>query len=128
MMKNCKLCECVICHENDSVVEISKLLRDTGARHVFVVDANEAPMGIISTVDINNKVIAQEKDPKKLKAKDIMTAPVSSVDCHEPVEKAFLIMTEKGTYSCPVTKDKKIIGMATYTDVARHLAEKGKKM
>ena len=128
MLRNCKLSECVICKEDDPVLEVAKILRDTGARHIFVVNENEKPLGVISTVDINNRVVAEEKNPMKMKAKDIMTAPVSAVDCDDPVEKAFLVMTEKGTYSCPVTQKGKIIGMVTYADAAQNLVAKGKKL
>ncbi len=104
----------VVCKEDDTLLEVSRILRDTQSRHLIVVNKNLSPMGIISTVDINNRIVAEEKDPKKIKAKEMMTKPIASVDINTSYQEAYEKMIAKGTYSLPVTEKGKLIGMLDF--------------
>jgi len=54
MINKSLLTDVVFCSENDTVLEVARILRDTRARHLIVTDSKKKPLGIISTVDINN--------------------------------------------------------------------------
>ncbi len=110
MIKKETLNDVVICKETDSIVEVSRILRDTKTRHLVVVDNEQKPVGIISTVDINNRVVSEKKDTETTKAKDIMTKPISTVELTETYEVAYQRMVEKSTYSIPVVENGKLIG------------------
>ncbi|MBI5803688.1 CBS domain-containing protein [Candidatus Pacearchaeota archaeon] len=105
-----KLRDAVICKENDSVLEVSRILRDTGVRHLIVVDNKNSPVGIISTVDICNRVVSRELNPKKTKAKEIMTKPIQTSDVEESYESAYRKMVAQGTYSIPIVENNELIG------------------
>ena len=52
-IKECILIEPYTCEEGDTVIEVSRKLRQTTLRHIFVVDKEMRPVGIISVIDIN---------------------------------------------------------------------------
>ncbi len=114
MIKTEHLSEVVFCRGDENVLEVSRILRDTNSRHLVVVDDEKKPIGIISCVDINNRVVSEEKDPKDIKAEEIMTKDIKYIELEDTYEKAFEIMNQLETNSIPVTKDKKLIGLLEY--------------
>ena len=105
----------VTCREDSTVLEIAKLLRDGKKHHVFVLDFSDKPVGIVSTVDITTRVVAENKNPSTLKASDIMTRNVKVAQIDESYAKAYALMIDLGTYSIPIVdKDGKLIGVLDY--------------
>ena len=45
----------------------------------IIVTKKNKPVGIITETDINKRVVAPAKNPKKIKAKDIMSSPIVHV-------------------------------------------------
>ena len=114
MIQKEHLTDAVVCHENDNILEVSRILRDTQRRHLFVIDKDDKPVGVISAVDINNRVVAEEKNVKKTKAKEIMTKNIETVSVEENYEKAFQIMIRLGTNSIPVLRNNKLFGLLEF--------------
>ncbi len=117
------LYDAVFCKEDDSVLEVSRIIRDTKSRHLIVVDKNLKPLGIISAFDINNRVVAQEIDPKKITAVKIMTKPVEAVDISSNYKDAVEKMAALETYTLPVIENGKLIGTLDYSAVFRKICE-----
>lgn len=115
--------DAVICKENDSVLEASQIMRDTQTRHVIVVDADMKPLGIISPFDINNRVVAEKKNPLNVKASDVMTAPVETIELSSSYEEASEKMISRETFTLPVTDKGKLIGILDYSIVFKNVCE-----
>jgi len=120
-IKDCVLIEAFKCNENDKIVEVSKKLREINLRHIFVVANNKTPVGIISVIDINNRVVAEGKDSNSVLAKDIMTKPIEVHDIEDSVEEVYKNMISKNHVMDPVTKDSKMIGIITIHQLIKHL-------
>jgi len=120
-IKECVLIEAFKCNMNESVIDVAKKLRKITLRHIFVVDDNDYPIGIISIVDINNRVVAEGKDPKILKAKDIMSKPIEVIDLEDDLEKWYNEMIKKNHVMSPVIKDNKMIGIVTIHQILKNL-------
>jgi CBS domain-containing protein len=120
-IKDCILIGAFKCSEDESVVDVAKKLRNINLRHIFVVDKNDFPVGIISVIDINNRVVALGKDPKELKAKDIMSKPIEVYDLQDEIEEVCKKMVEKIRVMCAVTKEKKMIGIITIHQLLKKL-------
>jgi len=114
MIQKEHLIDAVICREQDNVLEVSRILRDTQVRHLIILNNLDSPVGIISTVDINNRVVAEEKTPKQIKAQDVMTKGVRTVNVDDTYESAYRIMAQLGTYSIPVLRNGKLIGLLEF--------------
>lgn len=98
------------CSENDSALEVSRTLRDKKTRYLVVLEG-EVPKGIISVTDINNRVVAEGKNPEKTKAKDIMTKSLMVKEVGEDLTQVYLEMLKRNIYSCVVTKKGNVLGM-----------------
>lgn len=114
----------VTCMQEDTVLEASRILRDTFVRHLVVIDSEKKPVGVISTVDITNRLVAEGKDASSTKVSEVMTKPVVSIDVSESYETAYKQMLESGTYSIPVTQDGKLIGSLDFNRLFCRVEEK----
>ena len=124
MLKNCTLIEPFKCEKNSTVVEVAKLLSTNTLRHIFVVDEQDHPVGIISMTDINNRVVAKEKDLNTL-AKDIMSSPIEVYDLNDNVMKVYSEMMAKKRVMCAVTQHKKFVGIITINELFNNIARQG---
>lgn len=85
----------------------------------IIVLKNNNPIGIITETDINKRVVALAKDPKKLKAKDIMSSPLVFAYPKDDVSELIEKMQRYKIRRLPVVRKGKIIGIVTHTDIAR---------
>jgi len=120
-IKDCILIEPFTCKEDDNIVDVAKKLREITLRHIFVVDENEFPKGIISIIDINNRIVAESKDPSKTLAKDIMSTPIDVANIEDDVEELSKKLIEKNHVLAPVVENEKIIGIITIHQVLKNL-------
>ena len=114
-----KIHEVLKCNSEDTISSIAKKLKDNNERRIFVVDSEDKLLGIITTTDLVYKVLSEEKE--NLKAEDIMTKDVKSIDTSEDFNKALEIMNDIKSFSCPITENNKIIGLISYHDLIGHV-------
>ena len=120
---NCTLLKPLHCSNETNIAEAAKILRDNKQRRIIIVDERMHPVGIISTTDINNKVVAENGDTKSLKAKDIMTSPIYLVcDINDDLSDLYRKMHMHESYFCPVVKDKKLIGVLTFGELMKNIS------
>jgi len=111
--------EAVVVDPGMSVYEIVRLMsrKDTGS----VLVKHGTTTGILTETDILRKVIAQELNPREVKAKDIMTMSCCTMDENADIEEASDIFNKNNIRRLPITKDGKIVGIVTTKDVAKNL-------
>ena len=120
-VKECVLIEPFTCKENESIIEVAKKLREINIRHIFVVDDNFQPLGIISMTDMNNRIIAKGLDPNTVKASDIMSKPIDVINVEDDITTTAKEMMNKGRVMNAVVMDDKMVGIITINQ----LVEKG---
>ncbi|MFP4423823.1 MAG: cyclic nucleotide-binding/CBS domain-containing protein [Candidatus Woesearchaeota archaeon] len=116
-IEECRLIEPFICEETDSVVTVAQKLRAITLRHIFVVRENY-PVGIISVMDINNRVVAENKDLATV-ARDIMSHPIDVFTVNDDVDSVASSMINKGQAMNAVVKDGSMIGIITLHELLR---------
>jgi CBS domain-containing protein len=119
-IKDCKLRKTLQCDKEDNIIDVAKKLRDDKERHVIVTDSGK-PVGIISTTDINNRVVAENRDLKKTMAKDVMTPHIMIKDSEESLAKAYFEMLKANVFSCPIVDKDKLIGALDLKEAMNHL-------
>lgn len=73
--------------------------------------------GIVTSTDISDKIIAQEKNPAEMKVRDIMTSPFIPVKTNMSLKECSQIMKNKNIHHLPVSgEDGNIVGMISATD------------
>lgn len=115
--------DAVICKEHDSVLEVAKIMRDTLTRQLIVVDKSLKPIGIITAFDVVKRAVAEEKELGSTNAKEIMTAPIFSIEVGQTFISAAEKMSALETFRLPVTENGKLVGILDYSVVFRHVCE-----
>jgi CBS domain-containing protein len=103
------------------VDEVAHLMREKKISSVILV-TNGKPVGIVTERDLVHRVLALDKDPRKLMAADICTKPVIAVSIYCPVEDAVDTMNEYKIRRLVVIDDKDhVTGIVTTDDVGYNL-------
>jgi len=87
-------------------------------RHIgSVVVAEEGSIvGILTQTDIV-KAVTMEKDLESTLVEEVMNKKVTTIDYEKSVEDAVNLMMEKRIKRLPVTKDGKLVGIITASDI-----------
>jgi CBS domain-containing protein len=103
---------------DQSVYEILSIMRRRYINSVLVRKSDKNPeYGIITSRDISDKIVAENRNPQELTVKDIMTSPVVSVRQDLLIKECAMIMREKHIHHLPVIDDNGlIIGMVSASD------------
>ena len=110
----------VICAPGDSIRVAAMKMRDAGVSSLGVVEG-ESFLGIVTTRDMTNKVVAVGLDP---------ATPVSEVMARDPVSLSsdalgsdiLHLMLERRIGHLPVVDEGRLVGMITQTDLTRFQA------
>jgi signal-transduction protein with cAMP-binding, CBS, and nucleotidyltransferase domain len=102
-----------------SVYEGLELMRHRYATSLIVEKTATNPAyGIVTSINICDKIVAQGNDPKKTKIKDIMASPVITVLPEMQITECAAKMKEHRIHHLPVADDKgNIIGMIAAMDL-----------
>ena len=100
------------------ISEIAKMMEkgDIGA---VPVGKDDKLIGLVTDRDINLRVVAAERDPKKTTAQDVMTKGIVYCRTKETVEDAIHLMDQRKLRRLPVLDDnKRLVGMLILGDIA----------
>lgn len=108
----------VIIDCNKTVLEACKVYSKNKVGSLVVMD-KKIIVGIVTERDTVERVILQNKNPKKTKVKDIMSPNIITVHALAPLERAAQIMKESNIKKLPVILNNEIVGIVTETDLSR---------
>ena len=106
----------------DNVIKAAILMRENNISSLLVKHKGDF-VSIVTEKDIINKVVAEELYPGDVKVGDIMSKDLFTVSKNESIEEAAKLMRKKGVRRLVVLEDKRIVGIITETDIAKHLKE-----
>ena len=118
LVKNIMTKSVVQVDHDKTVQEAAKIMVDRRVGSIIVVK-DKNPIGIITETDINKKIVAVGKDPKKLKVEEIMSSPIAFSEPNEDITLAVERMKKHRIKRIPVVDNGKIVGIVTDTDIAR---------
>ncbi len=90
--------------------------------HLDAGTGERIPVGIITERDIIFRVVAQNRGPFKATLKDIMSAPIITIDEDKSVEEAIVILNKHKINRLPVVHNSSIIGIVTPGMVIRNVS------
>lgn len=105
-----------------SAVEAAKALNTTKKGYIIVLEKGK-PLGIVTEWDLVSKVLAAEKDPKKLSLRQVASTPLITVDPDKDLIEASELMQKNGVKRLPVVKGGVIYGVITSTNIAQKCGE-----
>ena len=102
-------------------VTVSEALSRMRRRYInsLIVKTNDHHMayGILTSKDVSDKIVAQDKNPSQVMVKEIMTTPLITIHQDATLKECANLMKEKHIHHLPVINDEqRIIGMISATD------------
>lgn len=85
---------------------------------VIVVDKDK-PVGIVTQGDVLRKVVEPGLSPKAIKARNIMSSPLHTIESAASLEEAARTMVRYNVKRLPVTRNGKLAGIVTTTDLIK---------
>jgi len=109
----------VVSIESDKTVfETAKIMKQKRIGTV-VITIKKKPAGIATEKDIVMRLVAEGKDPKKVKIGQIMTAPIMVANADSDMNEIAKKMAEKRVRRVPIVDKGKIVGMITERDILK---------
>ncbi len=108
----------VFVEPEQSVYEALNMMRRRYINSVIVQKSEKSTAyGIVTSRDISDKIVAENKNPKELKVKDIMSSPVVTVKQNVSIKDCAALMKENHIHHLPVENDDgQIVGMISASD------------
>jgi signal-transduction protein with cAMP-binding, CBS, and nucleotidyltransferase domain len=104
-----------------SVQEAAQLMESKHVGSLLVKDGDTF-VGIITETDLTRKIVARGLQDKNPKVSEIMTTPLQTIDCHEPIVDANQLMANKRIRHIAVTEDNAVVGMLSVKDLIHYYA------
>lgn len=101
-----------------SVKEAAELMAQEGVSAIIVTFEGTAK-GIVTERDILKRIVAEDKNAKKTKVKEIMSSPLVTIEPTTDLEEAARLMFEKKIKNLPVAHENRLIGLINLQDICR---------
>ena len=111
--------EDVITVDSDATVMEAVELMNKHEIGCLIVTRKEKAVGIVTERDFLKRVLAESRDPKKTKVRQIMSKPLIFGEPDMDIEDAARLMFRKKIKKLPVVENGRLLGLVTLTDLAR---------
>ena len=101
-----------------SVKEAAEVMAQEGVSAI-IVTVEEKAKGIVTERDILKRIVAEDKNAKKTKVKEIMSSPLVTIEPSTDLGEAARLMFEKKIKNLPVTHENRLVGLINLQDICR---------
>ncbi len=112
----------VLSVNSSATVKDAAKLMDENNLGSLLVKGNENYEGIVTETDLTRKVIGKGLDPETTQVTLVMSKPIHSLDCHEPVTEANFFMAKNKIRHLAITENGEIVGMMSVRDLVSFFA------
>jgi CBS domain-containing protein len=112
----------IILEANDTVDDASRLMKDKNSTSVLV-SARGDIVGVVSKTDILFKVMSQNRDPAKVRLREIMSSPVLTIRPNATVEDALSRMAKRNVRQIFLHAYNAIIGVVSREQIYKKMEE-----
>jgi signal-transduction protein with cAMP-binding, CBS, and nucleotidyltransferase domain len=110
--------DAIILESDRFVAEAITLTKERNQRSVLASHKGEV-VGLVSKTDILYKIIAEGRNPSKVRLREIMTSPVLAVGPHTTVREALSIMNKRNVRQLMVHAYSAVLGIVSREEVSR---------
>lgn len=111
--------EDVITVDSDATVMDAVELMNKHEIGCLIVTRKGKAVGIVTERDFLRRVLAESRDPKKTRVRQIMSKPLIFGEPDMDIEDAARLMFRKKIKKLPVVENGRLLGLVTLTDLAR---------
>lgn len=101
-----------------NVCDALKLMADKGIGAVLVVEGVR-PVGILSERDFARSAASEQRSPRQISVREIMSSDVIYVSPDKTVEDCMELMTHRRTRHLPVLDGGRVVGLISIGDVVK---------
>jgi len=105
----------VTCAPDDTVTQAARRMRD---RLVSSLVVDSRPPGLVTATDLRDRVLAAGLDPGT-PVRQVMTTPLRTIPADSTIGEVVLAMADRGIHHLPLTRQGRLVGMVTDTDLLR---------
>lgn len=113
----------IVTESDSSVAEAARMMREKKHDCVIITESGK-PVGMLTLKDVVYKVVAEGKDPRKVKVRELISRPLITVDPETKLGDAIRIMFREDIRRLPVVKADKILGVIILREVVGDMVEK----
>ena len=106
-----------------NALEAARSMKERGYGFVLIKGESGEPAGIVTEWDYLSKIVAEGRDPSKLKLAEIMTPNVFTVKSNEDVILIAKMMHERGIRRVLVLEGSNVLGVITAKTVLASLED-----
>lgn len=107
------------CSADTPVRDVARMMVDHDCGQIPVVDAANAPIGVVTDRDIAVRIVAEGRDATSARAADCMTTPVTTVSADSSMADCCATMEANQVRRVPVVAaDGSLCGIVSLADVA----------
>lgn len=118
----------VIVVDPDSSVSHALTLMRRRKIHSVVVDMSDKnpAYGIVTTTDIRDKIVAQDRNPAETTVREIMSGPIITASPDWTLKECSRVMGERRIHHLPVADESgSLVGLISATDIFMSVEEQG---
>ena len=104
--------------ENFSAKKAAEIMAQEGVSAIIITVKGKA-QGILTERDIIKRIVAEDKNSRKTKVKDIMSSPLLTIDPSTQLEEAARLMFKNKIKNLPVTRENRLIGLINLQDICK---------
>ncbi|MEM2117468.1 MAG: CBS domain-containing protein [Candidatus Bathyarchaeia archaeon] len=113
----------VTIEENAPTNKVAELIDKHGLGCIIVTSKQGKPLGIITERDLVTRVVAKNVKPELIKAKDVMTTPLITIEPDETISEAAKRMNRLNIRRLGVMYKGQLIGLVSSKDVLAVMPE-----
>jgi CBS domain-containing protein len=102
--------------EGMSAKKAAELMAKEGINAIIVTSRGKAK-GIVTERDILKRIVAEDKNARNTKLKEIMSSPLVTIEPTTNLEDAARLMFEKKIKNLPVTHENRLVGLINLQDI-----------
>ncbi|WP_347312590.1 DUF294 nucleotidyltransferase-like domain-containing protein [Defluviimonas sp. SAOS-178_SWC] len=111
----------VTCAPGTPVAEAARVMRDAHVSSLGVIDGAGKLLGVLTTRDLTNRVLAEGRNPS-VAVSEVMTGDPVSLPPNAIGSDILHLMLERKIGHMPITENGRLVGMVTQTDLTRFQA------
>ncbi|WP_267245277.1 CBS domain-containing protein [Streptomyces sp. PR69] len=108
---------------HETLDRAAQLMREHGVGALPIADANERLCGILTDRDIVVGCVAMGRDPSRVTAEEMAKGTPRWIEADSDVEAVLNEMENHQIRRLPVIENKRLVGMISEADLAKHLSD-----
>jgi|GEM_PF-759298 len=110
----------ITARETQTVFEACQILFKNRIGALIVIDRNKKPIGIFTERDLLNRVVALDRNPKKLLLSEVMTKGIKVATAAASYQEVYGMMSENNIRHLPIVENEMLVAIVSMRDLLRY--------